>query len=491
MKNKLHRGLKFSAVLGAIVILTAACSSASSNSSAAAEDAKAGVSERIIEPPVLERGSGIPSAVLDGLESCQAERRVFLCGELEADDGYPIKFRVSPILDRDNAAGVIAVHFGGPGTSSYDFLPGWSSPSPGEKSFRRFDLVGVEQRGTGSEAGLDCGNDELLDRIYTQPIEIEERAALEEEWVSGCPDTAVGTAQAAKDTAAVLDYLKAERSLFTGYSYGGTVGALLAINHPDSVEGVVLDSPGLDIENPNANLLQAQSFDRAFSKFLEHCDTTLSCEFAPNGNSMEQFVEILNDYEQKNELLTAIVLFLYTDDSYNEVSLIINSAKRGDTEIVSSFADSYYNRENGMYPPSIEIFPIVRCADDLPVGISDADAAREQGINLGTLGSVAIQHAPFASMNFCEAWKGTPEKISLDLSDTDVPVLVVASTNDPAIPWEGLEPIVENGLPEKSGTVLVDDFSHTQWRAGNRCVDDAVDAFIVDGLFPQDPILAC
>jgi hypothetical protein len=62
------------------------------------------------------------------------------------------------------------------------------------------------------------------------------------------------------------------------------------------------------------------------------------------------------------------------------------------------------------------------------------------------------------------------------------PMLVIATTHDPATPYTWVETfLAEIG----SGVLLVrDGDGHTGYREGSDCIDEAVDAFLLDGVLP-------
>ena len=66
------------------------------------------------------------------------------------------------------------------------------------------------------------------------------------------------------------------------------------------------------------------------------------------------------------------------------------------------------------------------------------------------------------------------------------PLLVIGTTRDPATPMEWAEALAEQLDP----AVLVrrDGDGHTGYNAGNACVDRAVEAYLVDGTVPPDPL---
>ncbi|MGC1209086.1 MAG: alpha/beta hydrolase, partial [Ornithinimicrobium sp.] len=85
----------------------------------------------------------------------------------------------------------------------------------------------------------------------------------------------------------------------------------------------------------------------------------------------------------------------------------------------------------------------------------------------------------------CEYW---PEQATETLDNYDAagsaPILVVGTTGDPATPYEWAE-ILADSL--ESGVLLsYDGEGHTAYGRSNNCIDDTVDAYLLEGTVPQD-----
>ena len=64
------------------------------------------------------------------------------------------------------------------------------------------------------------------------------------------------------------------------------------------------------------------------------------------------------------------------------------------------------------------------------------------------------------------------------------PILVVGTTRDPATPMKWAEALADQ---LESGVLLRrDGDGHTGYNAGNACVDETVEAYLIDGDVPED-----
>ncbi len=471
----------------AIALLLAAACSGSSASTDSSGSGSPGVGDT---GPAITSGAdssqddlGVTPSVLSELEECGNGE---LCGEVLASDGYPVRFRLVQAASSQPKAGLVALHFGGPGTNARESISHFAPIDPEQDMLSRFDLVGVEQRGTDAIEGVDCGNDALLHQLNIGEAAPEDLARIAKEWISGCPVGSFGTVTAAEDIATVLRYLDAGRTVFVGYSYGGVIGVLLGSDHADTVDAIVLDSPGLGRLDPRGGLEQTKSFSRALNGFFHYCDQGGNCTFAPDGNAEGRFRSILDSYEPPRDLLFAMAQFLYSYRRAPELDFILTAALEGDYSPITLAADFYHERVGETYPPSGEVFDLVACADDL----TDDTYSHEQflaDVSLyGPFGELTAKTS-YDTTGICDYWPGERQTFELDLSDSDLPVLVVASTGDPAASWSYVKSFANTSLPQSSAVVVIHRFDHGLWRSGYECIDDAVDAFILDDTLPTIP----
>ena len=85
----------------------------------------------------------------------------------------------------------------------------------------------------------------------------------------------------------------------------------------------------------------------------------------------------------------------------------------------------------------------------------------------------------------CDGWPITPTVPAPDYSTpAAAPILVVGTTRDPATPYTNAQKLAEL-LP--TGVLLTrDGDGHTAYRQGNDCIDDAINAFLIDGTIPAE-----
>ncbi len=449
---------------------------------------------------------GLSAATIERLEDCdhfavpgggQLDRA--RCGTLTASDGYTVRYVVWPaIADRPDteggtpsggnqdvhSAGTLTLHFGGPGTDTRFEAPAWAVRHPNKALLSNFDLVAVEQRGVDPQDGVDCGGDALLHRVLGgTETDLDKVADWMREWMRGCPDGRFGSVAHANDVAEVLADLGAERNVFVGFSYGTVIGALLAQDHAEVVDAVVLDSPALLWDLPDLGVYQLEAFAESLEGFFASCDAGECANLEP-GEARPLYAELIESYPRPGDLLYGTILSTYSAESWYLLDGAMSAAANGDNGYFRGLADFYHRRSGEMYSPSTETFHLVSCADGINRDDPDPDATHARILAAGPLGELSLRIEPSID-GFCDNWVGTPEPFTLDLSETSVPLLVAASRDDPATPYNLIAPYVEELLPPAAGLVATSGFVHGLWGEVNQqCVNEVIGAFVLSGALP-------
>jgi pimeloyl-ACP methyl ester carboxylesterase len=146
-----------------------------------------------------------------------------------------IRFELYRHDDRDlPTAGTIVAVEGGPGyatTASRDGYLELFGPL-----LDRYDLLLVDNRGTGRSGAIDCP------ALQSYRGDYERNAGRCGEQLASSSDL-YGSALAADDLAAVLDALGIARIHLYGDSYGTFFSQTFAVRHPDRLDTLVLDAP--------------------------------------------------------------------------------------------------------------------------------------------------------------------------------------------------------------------------------------------------------
>lgn len=421
--------------------------------------------------------------------------------------------------------GSLLVNPGGPGGSGYDFVD--HAPYIVSDAVRdRFDVVGFDPRGVGRSSPLVCLDAEGIDELIGGVDEVEgdgdmsevteaELAELVEDsrgFVEACQANApdlmmhMGTADVARDMDILRALLGDERLTYLGASYGTHIGAQYADQFPERVRALVLDGavdPGQ--EQLDLSVAQATGFETALRSFVEDCLGLSDCPLGAPGDSVDDGVEVLRGFlaDTAEEPLSnsmddrevnraraelGVLAALYSENWWPRVREGLTAGMEdGDGTVLMELADDLYGREDlAAYENSTAALIAVNCSDspsprDVEAYVEAAAAAGEESPIFGpTLAWGALP---------CAYW---PEEAVAPVAELDAagadPIMVVGTTRDSATPYEWSEALTEQLEP--AFLVTRDGDGHTGYRMGDRCVDEIVDAYLIDLAVPEDG-MAC
>ncbi len=408
--------------------------------------------------------------------------------------------------------GSLVVNPGGPGGSGVDYaLAADFIVGPDVRD--AYDIVGFDPRGVGRSSPIDCVTDsELDDFLGSDPTPddvVEERqfAATAAEFARACGQNAgpllahVSTEDAARDMDVLRAALGEEDLTYLGKSYGTFLGSTYADLFPDHVGRFVLDgvvAPDLTAEE--VNLGQAEGFEQATRRWAAYCAAEGDC---PLGTSTDEVMDGLRAFlaavdedplthtgDNSVPELTegwaslGIAAAMYDQGQWRSLVDAMTDAVAGDGTALMQLADQYADRNpGGTYAGNImEAIYAVNCLDkpesgSVPEHQAQADAAAEVAPTWG-------RYLMWSSLP-CGYWPvqadGEPHEVRAPGAP---PIVVIGTTRDPATPYEWAVRL--NDQLDSSALISFDGDGHTAYTRSNACVDDAVDAFYLDGTVPPD-----
>jgi pimeloyl-ACP methyl ester carboxylesterase len=406
--------------------------------------------------------------------------------------------------------GSLVVNPGGPGA------PGTAYAAQARRAFRdpirrSFDIVGFDPRGTGGSDPVDCLSDDQLDD-YTATDPDPDTAAEKRAYQGGVAELGAGclarsgelashvtTIEAARDMDVLRAALGESRMTYFGASYGTKLGATYADLFPKKVGRMVLDGAvDLAIDSRALSLGQAAGFETALRAYVQNCvDETSSCFLGDSVDEglarIKQFLDEVDaqplDTGTERDLQVGnafyrIVAPLYNRDYWYILSQALKSGFEGDGSTLLMLSDLYTSRaDSGGYSDnSAEAIYAINCLDD-PYAIS----AKQVAANLPDF----ERASPTFGRVF--AW-GLTSCGGIQVKSTEkpreiraagaAPIVVVGTSRDPATPYAwavSLAHQLESGV-----LVSRDGDGHTGYNAGNDCVDQAVEAYLIAGTVPHD-----
>lgn len=406
--------------------------------------------------------------------------------------------------------GSLLTNPGGPGASGRDFILNSLDYAVGTELIENYDVIGFDPRGVGDSTAVTCFDAADMDS-YLYDIPVAERGSDEweaeltersEEFAAACDANSDGilpfitTINSARDMDLLRAVLGDEQLNYLGFSYGTFLGATYANVYPEKAGRLVLDG-AIDpsVSGLEVGTTQALGFESALRAYMQDCLDSGSCPF--NGTldeAMDDLGALLASVDRKplknddgrmlgaDSLMTAIIVTLYSQDNWVVLTQALDEVLQGEASTAFFLADAYNGRENGIYlDNSTEAFTAYNCMD-YPV---EDDQAAEDAANK-RIEAKAPTVAPYWSgPDTCAVWPyeptGTRDEIHAEGAG---PIVVVGTTNDPATPYEWSVSLADQ-LDEGVLVTRVGE-GHTGYNKGNVCVDEAVEAFFLGDVVPED-----
>ncbi|GHC66506.1 alpha/beta fold hydrolase [Streptomyces violaceochromogenes] len=404
--------------------------------------------------------------------------------------------------------GSLIFNFGGPGGSGVTSLPAFAEGY--EKLRTRYDLVSFDPRGVGRSDPVICENDQQLDAYFQQdgtPDDAAERARLLDsttEFNDACEQNSgkilphVRTTDAARDLDLMRQVLGDGKLHYFGISYGTELGGVYAHLFPQRVGRAVFDAVVDPTQNAEQSSLgQAKGFQLALDNFAEDCvSKTEECPIGDSAQDVkDRIARLLDDLDRKpiegifprqltqTAATSGILQALYSKDLWEFLTDGLVEAYDGNGSTLMFLSDTMNGRsENGEYDNSAAAFTAISCADAKP----RYDAAYvERRLPEFRAASPLFGDSLAWGMTGCTDWAVAGAAEHPDVSAPGAaPILVVGNTGDPATPYEGARAMV-NALGQGVGVELTyRGQGHGAYDSKNKCVQGAVNGYLLDGKVP-------
>ncbi|QJT03948.1 alpha/beta hydrolase [Streptomyces asoensis] len=460
-------------------------------------------------PSQAEGGGSAPSPLPDGDQWQCATMKAPLDWDDPKGDTIDIALiRARASGDESRRIGSLVFNFGGPGGSGVSTLPAFGEEYAALRT--RYDLVSFDPRGVGRSAGVRCENDQQLDAYFQQdgtPDDAVERTALldsTKDFNSACEKHAkkmlpnVRTTDAARDMDLMRQVLGDDRLYYFGISYGTELGGVYAHLFPRNVGRAVFDAVVDPTQtSEQGSLGQAKGFQLALDNFAEDC--TSKTEDCPVGDTAQDVKDriagLLESLDGKpipgifpreltqSAATNGIAQALYSKDFWEYLTEGLEQAYAGDGKILMLLSDLMNGRnENGEYSNITAANISINCADDKP-RYSTAYVQRR----LPAFRAASSLFGDFLAwgMVSCTDWPVPGADDHPDVSAPgSAPILVVGNTGDPATPYEGARKMVD-ALGRGVGVELTyKGQGHGAYGSKNKCVQTAVNGYLLDGKVP-------
>ena len=426
--------------------------------------------------------------------------------------GATIRLRVSKAVatgPAENRQGSLVVNPGGPGASGLDFAAYVAQGlTPGVA--KQFDIVGFDTRGVEKSAPVTCMTGAQTTRFLRAdaspdtPAEELRLMSLGARLARGCltksPQIArhVGSENTVRDLDILRQALGDDRLNWLGFSYGTYLGTLYAEQFPERVGRFVLDGaldPSLGIMEVSRG--QSSGFQVAMQRFARDCSRRTSCPYPGSAsNVLKQINRLLARLDKsplptrggrnlvQAEAMGAMFYSMYSPTIWPSLRRALTLAKRGDGLGLQTIFD-YANERTGpnTYASNMaSAFPAIACWDSPPApgraGLKAAAALWSRNARVPDMA-----RAMSWGNAVCTNWYGHSARVPAPAtSTTTAPILVVGTTYDPATPYRWSVALA-NQLQTASLLTYVGD-GHTAFGAGSRCIDTAINAYLLTGTPP-------
>lgn len=411
----------------------------------------------------------------------------------------------------DDKKGSLLLNPGGPGGSGAEHVAAYGSMTISSTVRKQYDLIGFDPRGVKDSDGVQCLDDAETDEMLSTDIpDTEEGKKKAKEWADklakACKAKSsdriqyVDTYSAARDMDVIRAAVESEKLDYLGFSYGTYLGATYAEMYPERTGHLILDGamdPALTTNEIVAG--QAAGFEQAIKDFVTWCQNERGT--CPLTGSVDEGIQQLRDFmtnagknpiptasgRKLNETLasTAILTALYSNETWEYVALGIESAKANNSaDVLLMLADLANEREeDGTFKSNSTFANVaVNCLDH--IGVTDEKWLKAEGERL------AKKYPTFgpslgSEEDGCANWPAKPvrypEEIHAKGSST---IVVIGTTHDPATPYAWAESL--NKQLDNSVLLTWEGFGHTAYSRSGGCIEEMVDAYLLEDKVPDD-----
>lgn len=426
-----------------------------------------------------------------------------LCGTFTAPmdwthpDRHPdISIAVSKLPATGAAQGSVLVNPGGPGAS------GWELPLTflgRGKLTAAEDLIGFDVRGTGRSTNLTCdgglylgSNLDYRDRSPGNLDLILDSVRLGAEHCQrygGEFGPLVNTEQTVRDLDLLRALLGRDRINWIGYSAGTWLGAYYATFFPGRVDKFVLDSnTEFTTSWQHLSAWQALGYQRRFEQDFQpwaaRYDSTYHLGATPA--AVDQTYETLRaklaatPVTINGTTVSGAGLDTFVDRGLRESRSFPDLAQTFDTLIAAATKTPSPQAAAPLAADAKDATNVTIECNDTPWYGDRQSVIR----NSGELGRKFPLFGYFTVEQPCIGWRRPALTLPTPTGRGVPPVLMVQDTGDPATPYEGAVRAHHAFAGSRLLTVQGQGDHGVYAATGNACVDDTVEAFIVDGHVP-------
>jgi pimeloyl-ACP methyl ester carboxylesterase len=431
--------------------------------------------------------------------------------------GPTIQLRVNKVPAKGPAAsrqGSIVVNPGGPGGSGLD-LSAYVAESIAPKVNQQFDIVGFDPRGVGKSAPITCvtgrqttvwlASDGTPDTSAEEARMMRMSRAISNGCLNRSPNLAahVGTDDSVRDMDILRQALGDSKLNWLGFSYGTQLGAMYTEFFPDNVGRFVLDGPvDPSLDGMQMSRGQSRGFQVALGRFAADCVTRSDCTARTKAGVLRGINRLLERLDTTpmlagdKQVLTqayateAILYSMYSPLIWPSLRVALQQAAQDNGRGLMAIAD-YSNARTGpnTYATNVtSAFYAINCWDDPATpGAAGLRAAAKAWSRKAKVPEAARAlswgNAP------CSVWFGhSPRPLAPVSTTTTAPIVIVGTLYDPATPYPWALALHQQ-MPTSTLLTWNGD-GHTAYGMGSKCIDSALETYLLTGA-PPAPGIVC
>ncbi|KFU80240.1 alpha/beta hydrolase fold [Amycolatopsis lurida] len=426
------------------------------------------------------------------------------------DDRQDVTIAISRLKSTGETTASVLTNPGGPGG------PGRSFPASLSKQAKlrvHQEIIGIDTRGTGRSTNISCGGagqGENRDPRDRDPRNLDLLLDTVELFTKTCEQTSgelgrfVDTFHNTKDLDLLRVLLGREKINWIGYSAGTWLGAHYAQRFPDRVGRFVLDS-SVDFTSTWAASfdLQPMGYERRWRQDFLPWAATHDDRYGlgVTGEQVRQTFEAVRYALTRNPvevdgvkvgpvdldsrfagLLKSKKAFPALADFLVQLKTLTGNDAPEQAKAQARAAIAAAPAEPDPLDALLAVLTAVRCNDSPTPGDRESVIRRsqeflDQGKLLNGGGWMFIQN--------CIFWENQPRPLPTVNGKGVPPVVMVQSANDPATPIEGARK-AHAGFENSRLLTVTGEGDHGIYGYGNPAVDEVVDAYLVDGVVPEN-----
>ncbi|WP_045306118.1 alpha/beta hydrolase [Saccharothrix sp. ST-888] len=447
-----------------------------------------------------------------------------------------------PATDPAHRIGSLFYNPGGPGVPGTQALPAMTAHFP-EQLRARFDIVSFDPRGIGASTSTRCFADDATERRFLAdvPAGFPVGHRQEQVWTDAYARFGqeclrnnaallphLSTANVARDMDLLRRAVGEQRLNYFGTSYGTYLGATYANLFPGKVRSMVLDSAvdpvawstGRDGQADRLGAFLRTGTDvaagRTLNAFLDQCGQAgpSACAFSSGdaAGTRAKFTTLLQRLRQQPVTFgspPAAMTFTYASTLESTLFQLYAAAPvPGLAAGWPGLGQQLQQLWTGSGTPAPAPAPAAKAADagagagsyqgqEQAMAVMCEDSANPSSWS-GYPAQAALARARSGELGpyfawaseRCAAWPtGDPDHYAGPWNrPTAQPVLVVANTGDPAMPYQGSQAMARS--LGRARLLTVDGYGHTALANPSSCAADHEVRYLVDGVLPP-PATVC